>query len=472
MESINKTNAGFRQNTYGEWYFAISSGGQKDGVWLDNAPWVEKTGISRNFGIVTGANRETGFGVVDDTLKEMGRLRLNDGVWPTRSNEIAMEADILGLLGFDYTLGQKITLEIAVPCGEASIYVEQTFILCGIIHEYTDLWVLNQNQNSILLNGAVVTEEAANHLLEMAQFILEESGEKQIIKVDKAIPQYFVNVSEENREEGLIELQKYMRDSSRGENVDKLPCINTAAYKETNEKSSAVGENVAIAMNHFYVYAIAAVMMLAVLCIYIMQLSSEVHSFAVLRSIGITKGQMAQLLIIETMLLSLPAILLGIPLGMGLTWLALNIALYAGSVSVQVVIPSTEMLLAIFLWVVMILFSRLLVFALIVRTPLSGSMQLQKRKLRWAKAVRGVFIVLLLSVFSTITIFTSLKVLSPKNKMAYWASESPYNVWVSQGNSDFLTQAHLDLIEQIPGISNAVGFNSMQIAIAFDGSGN
>lgn len=466
--SISKTNAEFRLNTYGEWYFAIPSGKAQDGEWLKNESWAEKVGIAWNYGTVSGANRATGFGTVNETLKKIGRLKLDDGVWPVQNNEIALEADILGLLGYNYNLGQEITLQIAVPCEDMSVYVEQTYILCGIIHEYTDLWVLNQNANAQLLNGAVVTEEAAKHLLEVARFQLEESMPEQILKVHEPIPQYFIDTPHDSREQDMKKIQEYLESSRSSGTGDNLPCVNLVAYPEGGG-TSAVTQNTATTTNRFYIYAIAAVTVLAVLCIYIMQLPVETHSFAVLRSIGITKRQMAQLLFTESMLLCLPAIVLGIPFGMGLTWLGLNLAMYAGSVEVQVVIPFSVMIPVILLWIMMILLSRLIVFVVTVCTTLTGNMQLQRGKTHRTKMVRSGFITLLLSIFCFITIFTALKVLSPKDNMKYWASESPYTVWVSQGDSELLAQSQLDLIERVPGISNAVGYSPMQIEIAFDG---
>lgn len=37
--SIGQTNAKFRLNTYGQWYFAISSGRSEDAAWLREQTW-------------------------------------------------------------------------------------------------------------------------------------------------------------------------------------------------------------------------------------------------------------------------------------------------------------------------------------------------------------------------------------------------------------------------------------------------
>lgn len=468
LGSMSKTNAEFRLNTYGEWYFGIPAGKEQDAKWLEKESWAEKVGISKSFGTVAGAERSTGFGTVDDMLKEIGRLKLDDGTWPANANEIAMEADILGLLGYDYTLGQEITLQIAVPAGETPIIVEQKFILCGVIREYTDLWVLNMNTTRQLLNGAVVTEEAANQVLEAAQTMLGGP-------VSKPVPQYFIVTAEENRKPAMDKLQEYMRDPARG-GVDPWPCENSAAYSSSiDEETKETMAKQDMAENNFYVYAIAAVALLAVICIYIMQLPAETHSFAVLRSIGITKGQMARLLFTESLLLCVPAMIFGVPLGMGLIWLALKLTMYSGSVPVQVDIPFETIGKVIFLWILMILLSRLIVFCVTVRTPLTGAMQMQRGKSRRARVLRSSFIVLLLSIFGAVTIFTSVQALSPKTKMEIWGSYAPYTISIGSRSSfdnninPCVLEPQLTLIEQVPGISNTVGFSAMQIAVSFDG---
>lgn len=130
--SISKTNEEFRLNTCGEWYLAIPDGIEDDAIWLQKQTWAEQIGISHSYGYVQTETGKTGIGTVDENLKTVGRLRLNSGHWPEADNEIVMEEDTLGLLGYDYTLGQEITIPVAVPCGEKHIHFNETFILCGI----------------------------------------------------------------------------------------------------------------------------------------------------------------------------------------------------------------------------------------------------------------------------------------------------------------------------------------------------
>ncbi len=143
-----------------------------------------------------------------------------------------------------------------------------------------------------------------------------------------------------------------------------------------------------------YSLLIAAVALVAVLCVYMMQLQSEVHSFAVLRSIGITKGQRLVLMGLESLLLAVPVMLLGVPLGALLTRLALHLLMYAGSTTVQVAVPYEQLWLLLALWLGVIAVSQLVIFLVTVRTPLTGRMQMQENRAPVALALSAVMLCL------------------------------------------------------------------------------
>ena len=50
--SISTTNAEFRLNAYGEWYFAIPSGKEADVNWVQNQPWIESAGTAVNYATI------------------------------------------------------------------------------------------------------------------------------------------------------------------------------------------------------------------------------------------------------------------------------------------------------------------------------------------------------------------------------------------------------------------------------------
>lgn len=450
--SISKTNAEFRLNTYGEWYCGIPSGMEEDAQWLENQQWVKAIGKAGNYGTINTAVGQTGFGTLDNSLLSIGRIQLDEGTFPTSDDEIAMEADALSALGCDYKLGQEITLLIDVPYKDQLIPVERSYTLCGVIHEYSNLWVLNRNSDNRLLVSAVVTEASAEAVLEAAmEYITNPENRKLVIP----IPQYFLAVDEADRETACNSINGWLSSTRTGDFGDIWVCENTAAYPD------AVSQD----YDNFYVYIIAAVTMIAVLCVYIMQMSGEIHSFAVLRSCGITKPQMALLVLTETLILMLPAIVLGIPCGTGLTWLALRLTLYSGSVSIQVAIPYDTLLAVIGLWMAAVLISRLIMFFVTVHTPLTGRMQMQSGKSRQVNRLRSMLIILLLSAFGAVSIYTDTESIRPNYLREYWSLCPAYTIW----EDTTVSATKTDLIKQVPGVVRVDGFGEMEIGLSFDG---
>ncbi len=450
--SISKTNAQFRLNTYGEWYCGIPSGMEEDAQWLENQQWVKAIGKAGNYGTINTAVGQTGFGTLDNSLLSIGRIQLDEGTFPTSDDEIAMEADALSALGCDYKLGQEITLLIDIPYKDQLIPVERSYILCGVIHEYSNLWVLNRNSDNRLLVSAVVTEAAAEAVLEAARECITSPENRKLVIL---IPQYFLAVDEADRETACNSINGWLSSTRTGDFGDIWVCENTAAYPDAVSRD----------YDDFYVYIIAAVTMIAVLCVYIMQMSGEIHSFAVLRSIGITKPQMALLLLTETLILMLPAVALGIPCGAGLTWLALRLTLYSGSVAIRVAIPYDALLAVIGLWAAAVLISRLIMFLVTVHTPLTGRMQLQSGKSRQVKRLRSALIVLLLSAFGAVTIYTGMESIRPSYLREYWSLCPAYTIW----EDTTVSVTKTDLIRKVPGVARVDGFGEMKIGLSFDG---
>lgn len=451
--SISKTNAEFRLNTYGEWYFGIPSGMEQDAQWLENQQWISKTGRADNYGVINTPAGRAGFGTIDDNLIGIGRIRLDEGTFPVSDREIAMEADTLGALGYDYVLGQEITLLIDVPYKDQFITVERSYILCGIIHEYSDLWVLNRNSDQRLLVSGVVTQAAAEAVLDAAREAVSDPANRTLVA---PVPQFFLAVDEADRETARSSINSRLSATRTGDFGDILACENTAAYPDTAAQS----------YDDFYVYLIAAVTMIAVLCVYIMQMSAEIHSFAILRSIGITKPQMALLSLLETLLLILPSIALGIPCGAGLTWLALHLMLYSGSVAIQVAIPYGALLTVIGLWAAAVLASRSIMLIVTLHTPLTGRMQLQSGRARRVKRLRSALIVLLVSAFGAVMIYTGMESIGPTWYREYWSLCPAYTIWADKTVSVTKT----DLIRQVPGVARVDGFGEMQIDLSFRGT--
>lgn len=450
--SIGRTNAEFRLNTYGQWYFAIPSGMERDADWLRGQKWAKDLGTAQSCGAVTLPSGLAGFGTIDQTLSEIGRLKLDSGELPRNDDEIAMEADVLNALGYDYTIGREITLCIDVPYKDQIIPVQRTYILSGVLHEYSNLWVLNRNNDSRLPVSAVVTQGAAESVLASARSCITTPSNRVLVA---SVPQYYLEVEREDREEARKAINSYLSSTRTGDFGDTLVCENTVAYTETEAED----------YNDFYVYMIAAITLAAVLCISIMQLPTESRRFTVLRSIGMTKPQLALLIAEETLILSLPAVLAGIPCGAGLTWLSLRLMLYSGSVPIQVAIPFDALWSVISIWLAAVLLSRMALFLVAVNTPLTGRMQLQNNKSQRIRRWRNVLIVALVAMFGTVTVFTVMESVQPAYLREYWSLCPSYTIW----KSETVAAAQAELIRHIPGISRVDGFGELEIGLSYPG---
>ena len=469
--SIGKTNGEYKFNTYGEWYFAIPNGYVNTKDLLSQREWVDKFGMAQSVGTLsTSGNKVIGLGSIDEEYTDVGRIRLEQGVFPSSDSEIAMEKDSLKALGYDDTLGQEITVTVDIPLKNSqhqSMYnqktpvvtIEKTYTLCGIIHEYSDLWYLQSNRNRTALNSAVISDTAVSELLAEAEEMLEEGTE---YSVRKPILQYFISVSEENRAEAKEQLNSYLsvRFNDGGEG-DLTVSVNTVAYLDVYTVDA----------DDFYMYVIAILAYISILCLEMIRLPSDIHSFSVLRSVGMSKGQLGLMQIFETLILGIPAILLGIPIGAGLTRLVLRLTLYTGSVDIQVYIPYETLFFILGLWFAAIIISRLITFVFTLRVPMIGRLQMNTSKSKGAGIIRNGFIVLLLCVFSESVIFTGIESIYPEEMIQYYSNTPAYDLdyGYSEDGRALLFESDKNAIEEIPGISKVYGFSELYVGLSFDG---
>ena len=111
--------------------------------------------------------------------------------------------------------------------------IEKTYTLCGIIHEYTDLWYLQHNQNNAVLNSAVISNTAAANLIAEAGEMLIDGG-----SVHQPVPQYFISVSEENRSIAQKHINSHLSERLGNPDCpdggDTVVSVNTVAYSNSN----------------------------------------------------------------------------------------------------------------------------------------------------------------------------------------------------------------------------------------------
>ncbi|MCD8118816.1 MAG: ABC transporter permease [Lachnospiraceae bacterium] len=565
--SIELTNEEYRFDTYGTWYGAIPDGKVADESWLSGQDWLDELGVCVSYGSISAGTSGGGIGTVDEAFLEIGRIQLEDGTFPEAEDEIAMEADLLSALGYDYTLGQKITATVRVTAGDVTLYVEQTWTLCGVLKEYTDLWSLSNNKNNRLLNSAIISEAGAERLLAATEETAAEyeellagvaadgteSSETDIatdgigsarldlatdeteseetdpttdrtesvetdpttdrtesantnsttdetkgaetdlttyesgtsenaqtkavdITPDSPVREYFFIVKEGEEETMIFDVHEYLLSSravlSTSAVYDTSVCVNTTAYQES------MGNDYHI----FYVVLIFAITFLAVLCIYTVQLPDEVHHIALFRGIGAAKGQIRLLLFYETGIVCIPACLGGALLGAAGTWLMLAVAVYSGSATVHVQTDFPILLAAGALWLIGVVLARLIVLQVAFTSPLTGRFRMQTRRRKGQRFVRRGMIAFLTAMLCAAATFTVMESLDPGYRYRYWSAMPSYVLWRASNTNtwnadadeeeslpDTVTKAEVNLLRDVPGISNVAGFGELEVSLSFEG---
>lgn len=188
-----------------------------------------------------------------------------------------MEASLLSALGYDYELNQKIVVNFQK---DVETWVEAEFTLCGVLKQYSHLWNCEEN---ISLPAA---------------FIVKEDGEKL-----QPFPAYHYFVTSEEEQETLTGSIRSTLGKKENENLKIVG--NTFAYNSLSEKADY----------YLYLVLILLTTVLAVACVYFVQMQEQLRSIALFRSIGGTKKQLIGLLFYETMCMVVPCICLGTIIG-------------------------------------------------------------------------------------------------------------------------------------------------------------
>lgn len=82
---------------------------------------------------------------MDKNTVHMG-LNFLDGRLPVKENEVAIEMSYLSLMGYSYELGQEVTLKILTHNKNSQEETTKTFILTGVLKNYSSIWKKDGNQ--------------------------------------------------------------------------------------------------------------------------------------------------------------------------------------------------------------------------------------------------------------------------------------------------------------------------------------
>lgn len=464
-ESMNKTNQIFLRDTYGTWDGAIANGTKEDQMLLEHNKEIGSIGTSVQYGTVGGY---TGIGTVGDDLIKMGRLDLQAGRFPIVSSEIAIEADVLSHLGYNYKIGQQITVPIQIPATlpdtmeDSFVTIERQYTLCGVIKEYTDLWIKDNNQQ---LNGALITEESAKRLQDYAAAENPKAG------IKNSVTSYFFTAVHDR---GIMfsSLDKKMKEIREKEEDITFGKSDNKNIKKIQVNTFAHSDDMEVSYHYYYLFLILLITVFAVISIYLVQIKKQIRQIALFRSIGITKKQLRILLVDETLLTVLPAMLAGLAAGAFFTWVSLKLLLQTSMSKFYVSIPWIQLLLVSLLWLVAIFSVRMFIFRIALHQPLIGQILMQSKSNRRDRRLQKIRSSLLSIVLCAALIFISIqgkedifdKNQTQRNPSYFFDKYS--QIFKSDSK---ISENMLKKIEAIPGIRHVTAWNIEQPVLKFDG---
>lgn len=367
-ESMDKTNEECRYDTYGIWEGAVLNANERELDFLGQTPFIQESGMAQCYGKIAG---NSGIGTVNEHLWKMGRLGLNSGRLPKFGDEVAVEADVLSALGYDYELGQKIDLTVSVPAqyldeqkqeedAFPSIQVTKTYTLCGVLKEYTNLWEAGRKAT---LNSAILTEKGAQELLLEAK-----TKQEEMVPLPPEKNCFFTMKNHDTSK--ICEINEGLKQEDA--EIQQEVLINTYAYPDVQEMEK----------KQLFHWAIFVVSLAAIVCLYMLQVRRQVYQIALFRSIGITKKQLRILIFFETALLGFPAAVLGSITGALGTWCLVKVLLRQKNAVFVLDIPVVSLVLFFTLWIIALAGMRILVLQMALKQPLTGRFEIQQVKSR------------------------------------------------------------------------------------------
>lgn len=427
--SMYKSNQEFMNNTYGVWNAAILDGKTADLRFLKQEMGIDTVGCSQRYGLVAG---KKGIGTIDDSFKKLGRIQLLEGKLPQNPGEVAVEADLLNELGYDYQIGQKISLPIIFSIDEDNeLLSTEQYILTGVLKRYTDIWVTGEES----LNAVVITENDGKKM-EKEYGILPSSQ------------YFFETINLENAKVRVIE--SYLRNS-----LGNPLCRN---IKSSSEKKQ---------IHIFYMAMVLCTTWLAVVCVYLVQIKDNIRHITLFRCIGITKRQLVMILFYETCLLIVPAVIVGSAAGILGTGMVLLLYAKVSVENIRLSICWSYFTVAVLLWTAGIFYVRLLVFRVALRQPLTGTIQINKK---WLYIKRGkmVLLIILGGFMNAVLLFSVVHGKSAWNGKINAENKKSYMIQGISYRDGGLTEEKEEILS-IPGISRVKLYGRTSAALSFDG---
>ena len=420
--SLNKTREELRYDTYGKWDAAIYS---PEPLSVSKDEHIQGWGTAQVYGKLLdgGETVLTGIGTLDESLLAIGRLAVQSGKFPTEDDEIAIEADILSDLGYDYELGQTLTLRILNREEEV---VDRKYTLCGVLREYTDLW--STGTEKVTLAGACVTADAAKEIGEVCSY------------------QYFL--------------------SAEGEESYPLYKELKGSYAHVVENTAANGQIAEEEYHYFNLVLILFTTLVAVIVIYSIQIKEQTRSIRLFRIIGVTKKQLSQIIFYETMVILLPAAAGGVAVGSLATWGLLRVLMEQSTGGFYIAIPVVLIAGILMLWFGAVFGTRFLIFYYALRGRLSAHECFLLRADRRQRKQKQLGLLILSSASVLAALFCYGESLAPVYIDDTWSKMSSYGITKGEQN-DYITDKYIENVKCFPGIEEVVAWRNLAVTLEF-----
>ena len=420
--SLNKTREELRYDTYGEWDAAIYS---PEPLSVSKDEHIQGWGTAQVYGKLLdgGETVLTGIGTLDESLLAIGHLAVQSGKFPTEDNEIAIEADILSGLGYDYELGQTLTLRILNREEEV---VDRKYTLCGVLREYTDLW--STGTEKVTLAGACVTADAAKEIGEVCSY------------------QYFLSA------EGAEGYPLYKEQKG--------------SYAHVVENTAANGQIAEEEYHYFNLVLILFTTLVAVIVIYSIQIKEQTRSIRLFRIIGVTKKQLSQIIFYETMVILLPAAAGGVAVGSLATWGLLRVLMEQSTGDFYIAIPAVLIAGILMLWFGAVFGTRFLIFHYALRGRLSAHERFLLRADRRQRKQKQLGLLILSSASVLAALFCYGESLAPVYIDDTWSKMSSYGITKGEQN-DYISDKYIENVKCFPGIEEVVAWRNLAVTLEF-----
>lgn len=477
--SMNQTNEQYRMNTYGAWSSAVKFS-EDDPVNAYNGKvilpeWAENYGSITICAKLQTDSGDEYIGTMDEAVKDVGKIEMVDGRMPQGNDEVAMEADVLSELGYDYTLGQKISFnvsgEVEPSETEEPVKAECTYTLVGVIKEYTKLWNISDDNGYEPLPSAVVSDDGGMKLMDSLKAGLDERLKEspgQMIELKLFDKIWFLSGGDLYDYEKIAAKQKDYEASLKTLEADGYVdeyWMNDAAFKNKDM----------LEYNYIYTAVIFVVMLFAIICMYSIYMHRQIRQTALFRSIGITKRQLGVMTFYENIVLGIPSLICGAALGAAGTWLILRFALAENIADVKLYIPHKQLLVMALLWTVGIMIARMAINIAALRQPLTGKMYPVGKRAKGIMILKKAMILQLSVLLCFVMIFGIFESLYPYSQMEHWNNLPSYKIYSGNltGTDDIEQIENMDSnfekqLTAIPGIRSTDKMGILEAYLTFE----